>query len=180
MFSFGEYLLRRAEGRDAEGLRKLCLDTEAMRYYGGFGFDPSDPDGPAREIEWFNGLFAQGGGRWAISRGEEGEYLGDIGFSEVEARHRRAEIGFKLRRDLWGRGIMGAFIGLLLPYAFTELGYNRIEAKVDVRNSGSARVLSRNGFLREGTLREYELEADGLVDLDVYALLERDFRESRS
>jgi ribosomal-protein-alanine N-acetyltransferase len=174
MFAFGEYVLRRAEARDAEGLRELCLDREAMRYYGGAGFDPADPDGPAREIDWFNGLFGQGGGRWAISRGAGGEYLGDIGFSGVEPAHRRAEIGFKLRRELWGRGITGAFVGLLLPYAFGELGYNRIEAKVDVRNPGSARVLAKNGFVREGTLREYELEADGFVDLDVYALLRRD------
>jgi ribosomal-protein-alanine N-acetyltransferase len=178
MFAFGEYVLRPAEARDAEELRELCLDREAMRYYGGFGFDPADPDGPAREIDWFNGLFDQGGGRWVISRGMEGDYLGDVGFMGFEPVHHRAEIGFKLKRELWGRGIMGALIGLLLPYAFAELEYNRIEAKVDVRNPGSARVLAKNGFSREGTLREYEREADGFVDLDVYALLKRDFREN--
>jgi len=67
------------------------------------------------------------------------------------------------------------FYPLTLNWGFTELGYNRIEALVDTRNEGSKIVLLRNQFQHEGTLREYECEHGQFVDLEMYAILRKDY-----
>ena len=64
--------------------------------------------------------------------------------SRLDEKHKKAEIGYKLCRNFWGEGIITNFIGLLLDWGFTELGYNRIEALVENENKGSKIVLLKN------------------------------------
>jgi RimJ/RimL family protein N-acetyltransferase len=45
-------------------------------------------------------------------------------------------------------------VQLLLDFAFGTLGLHRIEADADPRNERSLRLLERQGFRREGYLRE--------------------------
>lgn len=47
---------------------------------------------------------------------------------------------------------------------------------VDNRHIGSKKVLLKNKFVYEGTLREYEFEYENFVDLEMYSILMRDFK----
>lgn len=166
--------LRRAKVEDAKGIYEITNDDDVMEFYGVSGAYYKSRDEALGEIEWFNSLFNDGAGRWVIELIDSGEYIGDIGFSDFDKDHKRAEIGYKLKKEYWGRGIISNLIGQLVPYIINTLGYNRIEAIVDVRNPGSKAVLIKNGFISEGILREYEFERGNFVDLEMLSILKRD------
>ncbi|MNO04807.1 hypothetical protein D3C81_2259620 [compost metagenome] len=63
-----------------------------------------------------------------------------------------------------------------MPYGFCEMGLNRIEALCQPGNVRAGRLMSSLSFRREGTLREYRHTAEGYADVDMYALLQREWR----
>ena len=73
----------------------------------------------------------------------------------------RGEIGYELVAEARGRGAATRGVGLLVGWAFRELGMRRIQALVHPGNAASAAVLERLGFEREGLLRRYRPGDDG-------------------
>lgn len=164
--------LRKATYADAEGLYRLLNDPDIMIYYGESELSRAYA---SEEIDWFNSLFNENGGRWVIEDKETGLYIGDVGMSDYTAKHRKGEIGFKLDKAYWQKGIMSLCIQVILKIAFEDWGYNRVEAIADVRNIGCKTLLSKNGFTKEGTMRESEFEHGAFVDLEMYLILKREF-----
>jgi RimJ/RimL family protein N-acetyltransferase len=62
------------------------------------------------------------------------------------------------------RGVATATVRLLCAWAVDELSLARLEARVDVDNVASRRVLARAGFVPEGVLHGYRDRDDGRVD----------------
>jgi len=85
-----------------------------------------------------------------------------------------AEIGFWLLPEHWGKGIIGQVMPDALTYGFKELDLHRIEAVVEAGNDASGRVLRRHGFTHEGALREAELKGGRWIDLEMWALIQRE------
>ncbi|MFF8770204.1 GNAT family N-acetyltransferase [Kitasatospora sp. NPDC015120] len=88
--------------------------------------------------------------------------------------HGAAHLGYALRRDVWGLGYAGEVVGLLRDLAFGPLGLHRLEARADVGNAASIRVLTRAGFRLEGRVRHDYRRHDGWRDAYQYALLADD------
>jgi RimJ/RimL family protein N-acetyltransferase len=108
--------------------------------------------------------------RWAIEI--EGAAVGGAGLRMKDA-HREgcAELGYWLGRPHWGQGKMTRIVAAIVEAAFDQLGLVRLEAQVFSWNAASARVLEKNGFQREGRLRE-AVEKEGEVgDIYVYGRL---------
>ena len=53
------------------------------------------------------------------------------------------------------RGLATAAVRGIIGTAFSELGLHRIQAGTLLRNTGSQRVLERNGFVRIGVAPRY-------------------------
>ncbi len=174
VFEFGDFCLREAKDDDAAGLLAITNDVKTMEYYGEEGSYYPDLEAALGEIAWFRGLPAENGMRWVIARKDTDAYAGDIGFFGYDAKARLVELGYKIDRAYWGRGVVSAFIGMIVPWGFRERGYNRIEAYVEPGNPGSAKALLKNGFSLEGTLRECEFVRGNPVDLEVYSILRRE------
>ena len=174
-FSYKKFYLRKPTLVDAETILAITNDKDVMEFYGESGAWLKNSDEAMSEINWGLSLFEENAGRWVIASESNDKYVGDIGFFSFDPANKKAEIGFKLDKAYWGQGITSQFTAQLLEYAFEELGYNRIEALVDPRNVGSSKVLLKNGFIKEGTLRDYEFEHGAFVDLDMYSILQRDF-----
>lgn len=172
-FESQDYILRKPELNDANGFIDICNDSEVMKYYGTSGIVKTLDDAK-KQIEWCYEQFSNNAGRWIITQKSKNIYIGDIGFFNFIQIHNKVEIGYKLCKEFWGKGIILNFIKILINYGFTELNYNRIEAMVDIRNIGSKKVLLKNQFQLEGTLRDYEFEYNNYVDLEIYSILKRD------
>lgn len=112
--------------------------------------------------------------RWAIVLKETDQLIGTCGFHAIEEEHWKAEIGYELHPDFWGKGIMTEVIQAAIQYGFNEIGLNRIEAFYDPENISSARVLEKNGFIYEGLLRKRFFEKGKFVDGAISAIIKED------
>ena len=88
---------------------------------------------------------------WAIMLG--GERL--IGTIELRLVGHRAEIGYALAQEAWGRGYASEAAGAVVDLALAMPGVCRVWAYHDVENLASGRVLERTGMEREGLLRAW-------------------------
>lgn len=101
--------------------------------------------------------------------------IGDCGFQVDEGTPGTAEIGYRLRRDLWGQGFASEAVAGVLDWAFGTLGLHRVIATIDTRNTRSVALVERLGFRLEGQLVESYPEPDGWSDEYLYAILEREW-----
>ncbi|KAI3469591.1 hypothetical protein Pfo_026254 [Paulownia fortunei] len=87
----------------------------------------------------------------------------------------RAELGYVVASDYWGKGIATRAVKMAANAVFVEWGHlERLEAVVDVENPGSQRVLEKAGFKREGVLRKYYLLKGRPRDAVIFSLLSTD------
>ncbi|MFD0739228.1 GNAT family N-acetyltransferase [Lysobacter koreensis] len=113
---------------------------------------------------------------WAIAERGDDRLVGGVTLFSIDRAQGRAEVGYSLRSDRWGRGLAREALQLALAHAFDGLGLRRVEADVDPRNAASCALVERFGFVREGLLRERWLVAGELQDSAIYGLLARDWR----
>lgn len=114
-------------------------------------------------------------GKSLILLGEHaGEPCGTVGFNWLDATNGTCEIGYWLRADFQGRGIVTACCRALVKHAFDDLGLNHVRIAVAVGNAPSRRIPERLGFTLDGVLREAERLHGGFVDHAVYTFLRRD------
>jgi ribosomal-protein-alanine N-acetyltransferase len=113
--------------------------------------------------------------KWGIALRTDDQLIGSLTLFNLDFNHRRAEIGYALGRDHWGKGYMNEALMAVLKYAFEVLDLHRIEADVDPRNAASIKTLERLGFKREGYLRERWQVNGEIQDAFYYGLLRRDW-----
>ncbi len=114
---------------------------------------------------------------WGIEWKETGRIIGTIGFMWIQRDNAAAEVGYSLSRAYWNRGIMTEALRALLRYGFRSMNLNRIEAQHETENPASGAVMRKCGMQREGTLRQRLLNKGRFVDVELYAILRRDFRD---
>lgn len=81
-----------------------------------------------------------------------GGLVGAISLERISTKHSRAELGYWIGLPYWGQGICSEAARALIQYASMELGVTRFDGCCLARNIGSARVMEKLGFLREGRL----------------------------
>ena len=98
-------------------------------------------------------------------------FAGLIGFKSADAGKRSIEIGYWLREEQQGKGIMTAAVRALCDLAFGEMGMRRVEIRCGTGNLPSNRIPQRLGFLRSHVEEQGEQLSDGAwIDLNVYVL----------
>lgn len=112
---------------------------------------------------------------WGIEYLATGRIIGTIGFMWIQEDNAAAEVGYSLAREYWNRGIMTEALGAVVQYGFDELGLNRIEAQHETTNPASGAVMRKCRMVREGTLRSRLFNKGRYVDVDLYAILKKDF-----
>ena len=76
----------------------------------------------------------------------------------------------------WGRGYVTEAVSLILGYLFKDLRLRRVYAFVNAANTGSIRVLEKNGFIREGTFRKACMLNRRWTDVYSYGLLIEEYK----
>jgi len=168
-------VLRGPMEKDMQPMFDIHTDPDVMRYYGVKPYDTLDKS--KKHLDWLTKLHREEIGlRWIITLKDEDTYIGDVGFYDWEKKHSRAEIGYILGKQYWGKGIMTEAIKAALDYGFNEMNLNRIQALIDPRNNASKRVAEKHGFQYEGTFRDYEYEYGDFIDLNMYSVLKREYK----
>ncbi|RIX59273.1 N-acetyltransferase [Paenibacillus nanensis] len=109
--------------------------------------------------------------RYSIFELASNRIIGSCGFNALDFANAKAEIGYDINKNYWGKGYAPEAIQCLLDYAFNTLQFNRIEAKVEPENIHSIKVLQKLNFTLEGTIQEYEKSKGKLIDLNIYTKL---------
>ncbi|MFJ9392658.1 GNAT family N-acetyltransferase [Nocardioides sp. NPDC101246] len=106
----------------------------------------------------------------------EGRLIGDVVLFWHSKEQRSGEIGYAFNPEFSGRGFATETARALLGLAFDGLGLHRVTARVDERNTASARVVERLGMRKEAVEREAEWFKGEWTTLVHYAMLEDEWR----
>lgn len=104
-------------------------------------------------------------------RKSDGAYVGGSGLHRINWDVPCVEIGYWLRTRMVGHGYMTEAVGAITAFAFTYLGANRIEIRIDPRNVRSIAVAERAGYTFEARLKHQDRDVDGtLRDTLIYVM----------
>lgn len=119
---------------------------------------------------------AEGGGyAFLIFRLADDALLGGITLSNVRyGVARSAALGYWMSRRHAGQGYMSEAVGVVVRFAFRELGLHRVEAASMPINARSIHILEKAGFGREGLARSYLMIAGAWRDHLLFAKVNDD------
>lgn len=162
-------LLRQFSENDLENIFKGLSHPDIIKYYGVSYHSLEDTK---QQLIYFADLEKnETGVWWAICSLNTNQFYGAIGLNDLKKEHKKAEIGFWLLTEFWGKGIINEAITIVCNYGFNNLNLHRIEAIVESENNNSKKLLEKNKFQYEGTLRECELKNEKYISLDYYSIL---------
>lgn len=113
---------------------------------------------------------------WAIVLKGLNEPIGSIGAVEIDHRAEKVEIGYSLGKKWWNKGLMTEALNTVIKYFFDVVSVNRVEAKHDVENEASGKVMLKSGLQFEGRSKESDWNNRGIVDTDLYGLTKSEYK----
>ncbi|MBS0332185.1 MAG: GNAT family N-acetyltransferase [Proteobacteria bacterium] len=154
---------------DARHIFPLMADAEVMAFWDVGEID--DPDVIAGIVAGQVAEMAEGHALyWAMRGLADGAFLGACDLSEIDRRHHRAEVGFMLGREAWGRGYALEAMQAVLAYAGSS-GLKRLQARTHLGNRRSEALLEKLGFEEEGMLRGHVLRDGERRDCRLFGIL---------
>ena len=140
----GRLILREMTLDDVDELLEVFSDPEAMQFYPKPFDRPMTQTWVERNIQRYT---QYGFGLWALMLKESGELIGDCGLvlqavDGVEA----VEIGYHVRRDLWGLGFATEAAQACRDYGFSQLGCTKLISLIHPANLASRRVAEKTGM----------------------------------
>ena len=170
------FILRKGTVDDCSDIFELYANENVVKYLPLNLFESVED--AMVEINWYEKIFKeQIGLRWVIEEAKTKKVIGTCGYLNYEKEHNRIEIGYDLKPDYWGQGIMQETLGKIIHFAFTSMEINKIEAKVEPENKASIRLLGKLNFCQEGVLRQHEFEKGKYVDLVLFSILKSEYIE---
>lgn len=140
-FETTRMLLRPVAPGDRDDLFALEQDPDVMRFLNGGKPTPADGIDPAADF-----LMPRGGeaGIWTAVEKSSGAFVG--WFSLYDSGTGVAELGYRLKRTMWGRGYGTEGARTLVGFGFSQLGLARIVANTMAVNAASRRVMENAGL----------------------------------
>lgn len=107
------------------------------------------------------------------------EYIGEAGILSVKQPSNRAVVGYNLLPRYWANGYATEITEALVKYLFIERNVERIEGLVQEENISSRKVLEKNGFLKEGTLRNFAFINNLYKNVCYYGIIKEDYNKNK-
>lgn len=111
---------------------------------------------------------------FAIVLRETDELLGTVSLG-IDKRANAAVLGYWVGQPYWNNGYATEASACLVAWGFDALGLNRIHSSHLTRNPASGAVMRKIGLVHEGCAREAVRKWGRYEDLELYALLRRDW-----
>ena len=143
------FLLREFELSDVDGLFELDSDPEVHKFLGN---NPvKDKQQIVDVINFIRQQYSDNGiGRWAIIDKSSASFLGWSGLKlvkEITNDHQNYyDIGYRIIRKHWCKGIASETAIASLDYAFAKLNANKVFAAASCENTASNKILQKIGM----------------------------------
>jgi len=142
-------ILRQWNDSDIEPFASMNADVEVMRFFP----RPLTAEESHQAFQRFQqGIEQKGWGLWAIQ--VDGQFAGFTGLSEPKfSAHFTpcVEIGWRLRREYWGRGVAYAAARQAEEYAFSVLRLEQLVSFTTATNLRSRKLMERLGFTHDSS-----------------------------
>jgi len=139
-------VLRDWQETDLEPFARMNADAEVMRYFP----KTLTYEETVRFLDVIRAEFQECGyGLYAVETKEDGAYIGFIGFHRatfVADFTPCTEIGWRLRKEAWGRGYATEGASACLRYGFQSLGLDKVCSFTAEVNTPSRRVMTKLGM----------------------------------
>ncbi len=137
-------ILRRWRAEDRAPFAVMNADPRVTRYLGHPPLTVAESDALVDRIEhrWAE----RGLGQWAVELRGKDPFIGFLGFASHHWHPDVLELGWRLRPDLWGRGLATEGARAALSHGFGQLGLERVISIIHRDNVASRRVAERCGF----------------------------------
>jgi len=120
------------------------------------------------------GLTNNDGITWRMSLKENtNQLIGNVGLWRIIKPHYRAEIGYMLHPDYWGKGLMLEALNAVIDFGFNNIKLHSIEAHINPSNAASAGILLKTGFVQEAYFKEDYFFRGKFSDTVIYSLLNK-------
>lgn len=157
---------------DVDHLVALDADPMVMRYING--------GHPSARAEVEEIVRRSVGHRWVAFERSSAAFLGWFSLRPIDPGGRSRELGYRLRRDAWGRGLATEGARALIVMAFAGTEVDGIRAQTMTVNTASRRVMERCGLRYVRTFHADwggdPIEGGELGDVE-YELLRRDWSD---
>jgi RimJ/RimL family protein N-acetyltransferase len=174
-------LLRRFTPADEDDVVALDADPEVMHFVtGGLPTSRAEirDDVLPHWLRYYDD--PSGYGFWAAIEKSSGVFLGWFHLRPHAGEPRdEPELGYRLRKEAWGRGFAAEGSRGLIRRAFTELGARRVYAETLVVHIASRRVMEKAGLRLIRTFHQpwpYPIPGDEHGDVE-YALTREEWEE---
>lgn len=165
-FKTERLLLKKVQPEDHLNIYKGLSHPQVIRYY---GVQYSSLEETEEQMKWYSNLEKSGSGMWwTIKLKENNHFCGAIGYNDLQEEHKKAEIGFWLLPEFWGKGFVMESAEKILEYLFEEIKIHRLEAFVEETNFNSSKVLGKLGFQYECTMEETEIKNGEYINVEFY------------
>lgn len=104
------------------------------------------------------------------------ELIGGIGL-RINRRFNHGELGFWIGEPFWNKGYMTEAAGRILKFGFGQRGLHKIYATHFLENTASAKVMMKNGMIKEGELVDHVRKDNRYLTLIQYRITKEEFLE---
>jgi RimJ/RimL family protein N-acetyltransferase len=162
--------LRSVDDKDIDLLYKWINTPELVSFNSAF-----KPVSRVQHLQWLGATKASNNVVFfMIDHVESGTTIGSCQLKNINTHHRSAELQIRVgNRDFYGRGMGTDAIRQLINFGFTTLDLHRISLQVFSTNIRAIRAYEKNGFLREGLMREAAYINEEWVDVLLMGLLNK-------
>jgi len=166
-FKTKKVLLRRFTAADLENVFRGLSDPDVIEFY---GVHYDSPEATKKQLAWFEEIENNGTGIWwALSSLDHSKFYGAVGIYFLNKTHKKAEIGFWLLPEFWGKGLMVEIMPFVLEFGFSRMNLRRLECFVESENTKSRKLMGKLNFIYEGTMKDCEIKNGKYISLDIYA-----------
>ena len=163
-------ILRQMTAADANEVFFFRSDDVVMKYIG--RAKAQSVDEAVKWLEMVNDrLVSNEGINWAVTLQGDPKMIGNIALWRIERENYRAEVGYVMHPEHYGKGIMSEALREVLKYGFNVMKLHSVEANIDPENIASKNLLERNGFVREAYFKENFFFDGVFYDSAIYSLL---------
>ena len=172
--------LRRYRDSDYDDLLKLLSNEDVARF---LLYDARTPEQVKESLAGRLADVAMDADGQALTLAVEltatGQHLGEVTLFVYSAQHRSGEIGYVFHPESAGHGYATEAAKELLRLGFEHFGWHRMIARLDARNTASAKLLERLGMRREAHFVRNEFLKGEWTDELVYAMLTEEWPDKK-
>jgi ribosomal-protein-serine acetyltransferase len=106
------------------------------------------------------------------------EIIGGIGMHDWDHMLKKAQVGYWIRKEHEGKGIVSRSLERLIDFLFEKPGLNKIEIHFMPANKRSATIANKLGFKVEGVIRQSYFMNGRLEDLVITGILKNEWESN--